>query len=122
MGKQYSDEEVICALMAHSTVREAAEALGCSRRTIYNYTSREDFKKRLREAQRARALALAGAIDNATTAALESMMDLLEGDSTGLFPDVPIEAKLEAARIVLSYESRRSGLLALSGENGYDLD
>lgn len=117
-GRKYTDDEVIAALMAHDTVREAAQALGCSTRTVYNYAGREGFAEKMRAMEQARASMLAGMVDNAVVNAIDCLISIMTADSSGLLPDVTVQEQIEAARVVLAYDSRSSALLSTAVNGG----
>lgn len=42
--KALSDEKIIAAIISHGTLREAAEAIGVTERTVYNRMNSSEFK------------------------------------------------------------------------------
>lgn len=110
-NKRYTDDEVILALMSHDTVRAAAAALGCSTRTVYNYVSQDGFAEKIEAARSARMTLLADMMDNTTAQALDCLCAIMTADTSGLMPDVTVAEQLEAARIVLAHDCRRSAIL-----------
>lgn len=45
MAKKVTDEQLCSALLTHSTIKDTAEFLGISERTIYSMMSTDDFKE-----------------------------------------------------------------------------
>lgn len=111
MTKKYTEGEVMVALMSNDTVRGAAETLGCSTRTVYNYVNADGFADRLADARAAREQVIAEAANRATVAALETLEWVLREDPTELMASVSVENQLEAARILLTHERSRSKVL-----------
>jgi DNA-binding MurR/RpiR family transcriptional regulator len=83
-------ESVIVALLANSTMKDAASAAGVSESTVWRLMQREDFQKRYREAQDE---ALNSALGSIQGAATEAVATLREIASNG---------KVEAARVQAS--------------------
>ena len=101
MTKRYTEEEVIAALLSAPTVTDAARALGCSTKTIYNYAKEEGFKEQYNQAVEWRETLLADLLNTATAKAIQRLQLILEADSTGILPDATVDEQLEAAAILL---------------------
>lgn len=100
--------------MAHETVTDAAKALGCTPRTVYNYTASDGFGDKLEHAKRERVKLLASMLDNATAQALACLHGIVSANASGLMPEVTVREQIEAARLILDFERRRSSLLSAS--------
>lgn len=111
MTRRYADDEVIAALLSHDTVKDAADALGCSTKTIYNYVNREGFAEKLEAARDLTNRVTADVLERATVAAVERMRKILEEDTGSWYSRVTTEHQLEAARILLTPSRKRSGVL-----------
>lgn len=109
MAKRYTDDEVIAALLSAPTVTEAAKTLGCSTKTIYNYTREEGFKEAYDQAVEWRETMLADLLNTATAQAIQRLQLILEADSTGILPDATVAEQLDAAAILLC---RKRGVCA----------
>lgn len=110
MGKKYTTDEVITALLASSSVTEAARLLGCSTRTVYNYISEDGFGEKMDEARREREQRLSDLMDAATASAISRLTEILEADPTSLMSSVKVSEQLEAARILLATKGASSRL------------
>lgn len=106
MGKKFTEDQVIAALLSAPTVTEAARNLGCTPRTIYNYVNEDGFAEQLEAAMELRSKMLSDLLDGATAAAIRRLYVILEADSSGLMSDVTIEDQLQAAAILLGCKSR----------------
>lgn len=121
MTKRYTDDEVIAALLSHDTVKEAAEALGCSAKTVYNYAAAEGFAEKLEAARDVRNRVVSDVLERATVAAVERMRKILEEDTGVWYSRVTTEHQLEAARILLTPERKRSKILRRYEDEADDL-
>lgn len=121
MAKQLKDSEVVNAIMAAKTKGEAAELLGVSRQTIYNYMNDEDFCAKLDMAIEERESFIAAARQSATMKAIEYLTHIIESpyppekevsnfleydiDGTHTVGGEPVYStaeRLQAARILLT--------------------
>ena len=90
------------ALCSSSTLTEAAEKAGISRRSLYTYIRQEhDFARAYREIQEAAATAAAEAAE-ARAAEASSMVESIMNDE-----DQPAAVRLKAAQIILENSTKR---------------
>lgn len=102
MTKKCTESEVITALMASPTITEAAELLGVSRRTVYNYMEDEGFDDKLKAAQEARDAELARIRETATAEALSYLVSLVTKED---YFCVSTKDRITAAKTILSYNA-----------------
>lgn len=102
MAKKLTDSQVITALISTDTKTEAAQLLGVSKRTLYNYLQAEGFTERLEEAQQADAERYAQIRQSAVGTALETLVDVMTADDS-ILGSTTARDRVEAARIVLAY-------------------
>lgn len=88
-------EAMIVALLAHPTLKDAAEAAGVSESTLWRLLQREDFQRHYREAQNT---ALNGALGTLQGAATEAINTLKKNLSCG----TP-SAEVQAAKAILDF-------------------
>jgi len=89
-------ESVIVALLANSTMKDAALAAGVSESTVWRLMQREDFQKRYREAQDE---ALNSALGSIQGAAIEAVATLREIANKGKVE----AARVQASKTILDY-------------------
>lgn len=102
MTKKCSEQEVITALMAAPTITEAAEMLGISRRTVYNYLAEEDFDAKLKAAQEARDKELERIRETAAAEALEALVGIVKEEAF-VFSSTTTRDRIEAAKTILAF-------------------
>ena len=102
MTRKCSDSEIIAALMGASTITEAAEMLGVSRRSMYNYLSDETLDAKLKEAQETRDRELRRIQETAAAEAIASLVEIASSDC-GLWSGVTAKDRIDAARTILTY-------------------
>lgn len=100
MAKKCSEEEAITALLAASTITEAARLLGVSRRTVYNYLGSKDFEARLQAARDERDKQLANLRETATVKAVNYLVNVVEGNS---FWFADTSQRIAAAKVLLTF-------------------
>jgi hypothetical protein len=104
LSKQIDDNILITALLATSTVKEAAEVAGCTPRTVFNKLNDSEFSAALEAEKELRAERLRDSLDNAAVLAVNYLVELLtSNDFMASGSD-----KLEASRILLSSDKRFS--------------
>lgn len=97
-----TNEEIIAALLQHSTVRDAAQAIGISTRTIYERMQNGEFRAQYREA---RAEIVREAVDKTNSklsAAIDTITEIM------LDKETPIRFRLQAAQIVIDRAGKLS--------------
>jgi hypothetical protein len=97
-GRTAGEEELVLALAAGATVREAAEKAGIGERTIYRRLADAEFRRAVKEARGRMFDATVGQMAGLTGKATETLARLMESDK-------PSEA-LAAAKAVLELEPR----------------
>ena len=103
MGKKCTDAQIITALLAAATLTEAAELLGVSRRTLYNYLENPEIDEKLKIAREEQARQLANLRETATVEAVNCLVKVLKDEPTNWFSDVTTENQLEAAKVLLTF-------------------
>lgn len=97
-----TNEEIIAALLQHSTVTDAAQAIGISTRTIYDRMQNGEFRAQYREA---RAEIVREAVDKTNSklsAAIDTITEIM------LDKETPIRFRLQAAQIVIDRAGKLS--------------
>lgn len=102
MAKKLTDAQVISALISADTKKEAAELLGVSTRTLYNYINAEGFSERLEEAIRMDAERYTQIRQSAIGTALETLVDVMTSEAS-IWSATTTKDRIDAARIVLAY-------------------
>ena len=103
MGKKCTDGQIITALLAAQTLTEAAELLGVSRRTLYNYLADPELDEKLKEARKMQDEQLAHLRETATAEAIQCLVNILRDKPTNWFSDVTTGDQIEAAKALLTY-------------------
>jgi hypothetical protein len=98
-GSFNSDDQLVVALAAGCSVREAATQAGVSERTAFRRMNDVEFRKRLHEIRRVALEEAIGKLSAAGSTAVDTMLELLK-------PDVPVSTRLAAARAVLEFGTR----------------
>lgn len=104
--KTVTDEEIIAALMLHRTVREAAETLHITPRTIYERMRSQEFQAEYRDAK---SDILRGAVLKITqtlSAAVDTTREIMESGDTN--PAI----RLQAAQTIINNALKLSERLA----------
>ena len=96
-GERFSrkSEAAILALLAHPTIPEAAKAAGVSETTLWRWLQRDDFQKRYRESQEKVFDNALGALQCATTEAVNCLRRNLNCKNPA--------TQVQAARTILDY-------------------
>ena len=100
MAQKYADDEVLEALLAAGSARQAAKRLGCSLSCVRDRMAKPRFKERY---DRAKADALSDAIDNLKIR-MSSAVDVLSVTMTK--EDTPATVKVSAADAILRHGLR----------------
>ncbi len=100
MAQKYADDEVLEALLAAGSARQAAKRLGCSLSCVRDRMAKPRFKERY---DREKAAALADAIDNLKIR-MSSAVDVLSVTMTK--EDTPATVKVSAADAILRHGLR----------------
>lgn len=93
-------ELALCAILSHSTRKEAARAAGISDETLWRYMKNPLFQRRLREARRDAVQQTITTIQRASSDAVRVLNDLINKE------DAPAAARVTAARTILDYTFR----------------
>ncbi len=88
-------EAVVVALLAHPTIKSAAQAAGVSEATVWRLMQREDFQRRYREAQDKAFDGALGALRAAGTDAIDSLKRNLTCGTPA--------AEVQAAKAILDF-------------------
>lgn len=97
--KKNTEDRIIAALLSTSTIREAAEVVGVSERTIYTRLKEKDFKASLEKARRELWKGHTQALQGQLGKAIDTIVEIMDGD------DVPPQVRLNAASEII-----RSGM------------
>lgn len=101
MAKKCSEEEVITALMAAPTITGAAQLLGVSRQTVYNYLASEGFEEKLQAAIRARDEQLTHLRETASAEAIAYLVGVVRNDD--FWDAASTKERIEAAKTLLTF-------------------
>lgn len=107
MAKLLNDGEVINALMASRTRSEAAELLGVSRQTLYNYMRADGFSEKLKAVQEAQDEELARIRETATAEAISCLVRIVT-ERDNVFSSVTTRDRIEAAKVLLGIGDTRN--------------
>jgi AcrR family transcriptional regulator len=99
-GLSHRQERTLLAVIAHPTLREAAQAAGVSEPTLWRYIRDKDFARRLREARGASLTCANAQLQGAAGEAVKILRDLM---SKG---DAPVPSRVSAARAILELAFR----------------
>jgi len=88
-------QAAIVALLAHSTIPEAAKSCGVSETTIWRWLQRDEFREKYREAQNKVFDGALGSLQGAATEAVDCLRRNLNCKNPS--------AQVQAARIILDY-------------------
>lgn len=104
----FSDDAILTALQTYQTVAAAANAVGCSKRTIYSRMQHDDFRARLAAYRAERVRAAAATLDAAALDAVTVLRDIANS------PEESAADRIRAALAILDmspkYETRLAGL------------
>lgn len=103
-----NDEKILCALIAHRTVAEAAAAAGCSERTIYSRLADDSFREEYDKRQRSTLDQACKTLQKALTDAVEVLTDIMNNTE-----NAP-QSRITAARSVLEYGVKLTELTDLA--------
>lgn len=95
MGKN-NDGKIISALLSTTTVREAAEAVGVSERTVYNRLKDAEFSKQFAKARREVWKGNVGTLQSLVGKAIQTIAEIMEDEKTP--PQVRLNASAEIIR------------------------
>ena len=99
-NKAISDEQIIAALMAHSTVTAAAEAVGLSTRAMYDRMSDKEFKVLHRAAKADIVKAAVSLLNGKVTEAINTITDIMADK------EVNAAVRLQAATALLTHAEK----------------
>ena len=104
----FSDDAILTALQTYQTVAAAANAVGCSKRTIYSRMQHDDFRARLAAYRAERVRAAAGLLDAAALDAVTVLRDI--ANDADASPADRIRAAMSILDMSPKYETRLAGL------------
>lgn len=104
--KAVSDEEIIAAILQHGTIKEAAQAAGCSTRTIYDRMDDRAFRSLYMAAKNDIVRKAVFSINEKLGAAIDAVADIMNDKSNN--PAV----RLQAAQTILNHAGKFSARLA----------
>lgn len=116
----FSDDAILMALQTHSTVAAAANAVGCTKRTIYSRMQHDDFRARLTAYRAERVRAAAGLLDAAALDAVKVLRAI--ANDTDAAPADRIKAAVSLLDMSPKYEYRLAGLEKQTANAAQDLD
>ena len=91
-----SDEQIICALLDHGTIREAAGAVGLSERAIYDRMSKGDFQALYKSAKADLIRSAVLDLNRQTRAAINTVVEIMQD------ADNNAAVRLQAAQTILN--------------------
>lgn len=94
MGKT-NDDRIIAALLSTSTITEAADVVGISRRTINNRMNDPEFKAKLNAARKELWRGCATALQAKLGGAIQTIVEIMEDEKT------PQQTRLSAAESIV---------------------
>lgn len=95
-----TDEQIIAGLLTHGTIKEAAEAVGVTERTIYNRMKAAEFQALYRSAKADLVRTTAININSHVQEAVNTIVNVMKDE--GSSPSV----RMQAAQMILSYSER----------------
>lgn len=90
-------EAVIVALLLEPTLEKAAARVGISESTLWRWTQLESFQAAYREARREAVSQAIGALQRASSEAVETLRDIMKDTAA------PATARVSAARSILEF-------------------
>lgn len=102
---QTSNEIIISALMTHGTVKEAAESVGLSPRSIYERMKKREFREEYKLAKSEITRSTIKRINSNITAAIDVIANIMQNDDNN--PAI----RLQAAQTLLNTATRFSDRL-----------
>ncbi len=96
-GKTRKREEAIAALIAHSTIAQAAKSCHVAESTLLRWLSEPEFSEAYRQARRQCVENAIGHLQQASGAAVETLLEVMKN------PLASSSAKIASARSVLDY-------------------
>ena len=94
--KAISNEEIIAALLQHGTVREAAQALGTTARTIYDRMQSQDFTAEYSAAKNELLRKASLSVNDKLAAAIDEVAAIMSD------PKVNAAVRLQAAQTIIN--------------------
>jgi len=98
--KRRSDEEIIAALIAQGSIKEAAAELGCTARTIYERMKKPDFKALYERAKGDLLKTVTARLQGSACKAV-SVLEEIMGD-----PETAPQTRANCAASILQYTAR----------------
>lgn len=95
-NKAISNEEIIAALLQHGTIKEAAQAVGTTPRTIYNQMKDREFRAEYMEAKNDIIRKAVFTINQKLSDAVDAVTDIMNDE------DVNPATRLQAAQTILN--------------------
>ena len=112
--KAVSDEEIIAALMANSTIAKAAEAAGISRRALYDRMGEKDFQGQYAAAKAALIRQAVFTINAKLTEAIDTIAGIMQD------PEVNPAVRLQAAQTILNNATKFAERLSAEDKKAED--
>lgn len=113
--KAVSNEEIIAALLANGTIKEAAHAAGISPRTVYDRMQEKNFRAEYMEAKSGIIRLAVFKINKALTSAIDITSDIMQDESVN--PAI----RLQAAQTILNNAGKFAKRLSLEESARRDL-
>ena len=101
-AKAVSDEELVVALLDHGTIKEAAQAVGLSERTVYDRMTKSDFQAIYRAAKNDLIRSAVVSLNKRIQSAVDVIVDIMEDAETNP------ATRLQAAQTILSNAAKFS--------------
>lgn len=100
-------EAAIAGLLAHESVRAAAESAGVNERTLFRWLQEPGFSEAYRRAREESLRQAVSVLQRAMTRAVETLLQIMDND------EAPTGSRVSAARTVLEHGFRGAELLDL---------
>lgn len=110
-AKAVSDEEIIAALMANSTISKAAEAAGISSRALYDRMGERDFKAQYAAAKAAVMRQAVFAVNTRLSEAIDTIAEIMHDPANN--PAV----RLQAAQTILNNAAKFTERLSVADKS-----
>lgn len=111
MARKITNELIISALLQHGTIKEAAQAIGTTPRTIYGRMSDPEFKADYQEAQNEIVRGAVYAINGKLSAAVDTVCAIMENE------EVSAAIRLQAAQTIITNAAKFSERLTTDEYN-----
>lgn len=122
--KTISDEEIIAALLAHGTQKEAAAAVGISERALYDRMNKGEFIALYKAAKADIIRTAVFKLNNQLAAAIETVVEVMQNENNN--PAIRLQAAQtilnNAGKVATRLDNEEAGITNQLQQNRFGLD